>query len=119
MYSLGIPHEERKQVSFVDFRDDGYVVRKHVGLVGDGTEKSKKEFLLDVLRGYEEADNDFIVKSPVTWNDEWLHSYFYFNDTPPTKDVFLEVMSDYLAFEFEMKVKGKEYLFENKGDDDE
>ena len=33
---------QQKRVNFVNFSDDGYIVRKHVGLVGDGTEKSKR-----------------------------------------------------------------------------
>src|SRR5699024_4041275 len=49
VFTAGIPHNEKKRVKFVNFADDGYVVRKHIGLVGDGTEKSKKEFVLDVL----------------------------------------------------------------------
>jgi len=119
VFTAGIPHEERKQVSFVDFRDDGYVVRKHIGLVGDGTEKSKKEFLLDVLNGYEEADNDFIVKSPVTWKDEWLHSYFYFDDTIPSKDDFKKAIADYLSFEFKMRSYGRGSLFDDEGEEND
>jgi len=119
VFTAGVPHNEKKRVNFVNFSDDGYVVRKHVGLVGDGTEKSKKEFLLDVLNGYEDADTSFIVQSTITPEDEWLHSFYYFNDTPPTVEDFKQTMADYLSFEFDMRSHGRGYLFEEHGDKDE
>ena len=119
IFTAGVPHPERKRVNFVNFQDDGYVVRKHVGLVGDGSEKTKKEFLLDVLNGDEDADTSFIVKSAITWEDEWLHSFYYFNDIPPTAEDFKKTMADYLAFEFDMRAHGRGYLFDGSGDSDE
>jgi len=116
VFTAGIPHNEKKRVKFVNFADDGYVVRKHIGLVGDGTEKSKKEFLLDVLKEYEDADTSFIVQSTITAEDEWLHSFYYFNDTPPTVRDFKKTMADYLTFEFDMRSHGRGYLFSGKGD---
>ncbi|MBJ6153970.1 N-6 DNA methylase, partial [Staphylococcus aureus] len=47
IFTAGIPQDNKKRVNFINFSDDGYIVRKHVGLVGDGTEKSKKEYLLN------------------------------------------------------------------------
>ncbi|MCG1010378.1 N-6 DNA methylase [Salinicoccus sp. ID82-1] len=116
VFTAGIPHNEKKRVNFVDFSDDGYVVRKHVGLVGDGTEKSKKEFLLDVLKGYQDADTNFIVQSTASAEDEWLHSFYYFNDTPPTKDDFKLTMANYLTYQFDMRSHGKGHLFKRIGD---
>lgn len=113
IFTAGIPHPENKRVNFVDFSDDGYVVRKHVGLVGDGTEKSKKDFLFDVLNDNVDADTNFIVKSTVTWEDEWLHSFYYFNETPPTAEDFMQAMADYMTFEFDMRSHGRGYLFDS------
>lgn len=114
VFTAGEPHPNNKRVNFVDYSDDGYVVRKHIGLVGDGTEKSKKEHLLNVLNDYEDADTSFIVKSSITWEDEWLHSFYYFNDTPPELNDFEQTMADYLTFEFDMRSRGKGYLFDEK-----
>lgn len=114
VFTAGIPQEDKKRVNFVNFFDDGYVVRKHVGLVGDGTEKSKKEYLLNVLNDYEDADTNFLVKAPITWEDEWLHSFFYYNEEIPTDEDFEKTIADYLSFEFDMKLHGRGYLFDDE-----
>ncbi|WP_347090878.1 HsdM family class I SAM-dependent methyltransferase [Staphylococcus ureilyticus] len=114
IFNAGIPQDDKKRVNFVNFSDDGYVVRKHVGLVGDGTEKSKKEYLLNVLNDYEDADTNFLVKAPITWEDEWLHSFFYYNEEIPTEEDFEKTIADYLSFEFDMKLHGRGYLFDDE-----
>ncbi len=114
IFTAGIPQDDKKRVNFVNFSDDGYVVRKHVGLVGDGTEKSKKEYLLNVLNDYEDADTNFLVKAPITWEDEWLHSFFYYNEEIPTDEDFERTIADYLSFEFDMKLHGRGYLFDDE-----
>ena len=114
IFTAGIPQDDKKRVNFVNFSDDGYVVRKHVGLVGDGTEKSKKEYLLNVLNDYEDADTKFLVKSPITWEDEWLHSFFYYNEEIPTDEDFEKTIADYLSFEFDMNLHGRGYLFDDE-----
>lgn len=114
VFTAGIPQDDKKRVNFVNFSDDGYVVRKHVGLVGDGTEKSKKEYLLNVLNDYEDADTNFLVKAPITWEDEWLHSFFYYNEEIPTDEDFEKTIADYLSFEFDMKLHGRGYLFDDE-----
>lgn len=110
--TAGIKHPENKRVSFVNFEDDGYVVRKHVGLVGDGTEKGKKDYLLDVLNGNEDEGTAFIVKTIVKPEDEWLHSFYYFNDEIPLAEDFEKSIADYLTFEYDMSTHGRGYLFE-------
>lgn len=114
IFTAGIPQDDKKRVNFVNFSNDGYIVRKHVGLVGDGTEKSKKEYLLNVLNDYEDADTKFLVKSPITWEDEWLHSFFYYNEEIPTDEDFEKTIADYLSFEFDMKLHGRGYLFDDE-----
>lgn len=116
VFTAGKKHPKKKKVKFINFKDDGYVIKKHIGLVGDGTEKSKKKFLLDVLKGYETADTSFLVETTIKDTDEWLHSYYYFDDTPPTIDKFKQTMVDYLIFEFSMKAQNRDYLFNNDGD---
>ena len=52
-----------------------------------------------------------MLKSTVTSEDEWLHSFFYFNDDIPTDAEFEKVIGDYLSFEFSMIMQNREYLF--------
>jgi len=120
LFTAGKPHPASHKVAFVDFKDDGMTIRPHVGLVSDGTDKSKREYLLSVLRGDEDADSRFIVKSTVIADDEWLHSYFYFNDEPPTLDEFENTIADYLTWRVDMFTHGRgEFLVPKDGDPDD
>lgn len=119
IFTAGIKHPENKRVSFVNFEDDGYVVRKHVGLVGDGSEKGKRDHLLAVLAGDEDDSTAFIVKTTIKDNDEWLHSFYYFNDEIPSEDAFQKTVADYLIFKFDMMANGKGHLFVDEGEENE
>ncbi|MCE4045151.1 SAM-dependent methyltransferase [Lysinibacillus fusiformis] len=114
IFTSGIKHPTNKRVSFVNFEDDGYIVRKHVGLVGDGTEKGKKEHLLAVLNGDEDDSSSFIVKTTIESTDEWLHSFYYFNDNIPEEEDFENAVANFLTFRFDMISHGKGYLFEEE-----
>jgi type I restriction enzyme M protein len=112
------PHPKDKVCKFIDFRDDGYEVRAHVGLVEGDSAKDKKRHLLDVWDGRAEAPSKFCVESTVRPDDEWLHSFYYFNDEIPTDADFEKAIGDYLTFEFSMVMQNREYLFEDtKGGD--
>ncbi|MDT2824338.1 HsdM family class I SAM-dependent methyltransferase [Vagococcus lutrae] len=115
VFTAGVPHPENKRVSFINFEDDGFIVRKHVGLVGDGTEKGKREHLLNVLEGNEDDNTSFIVKTVIRDTDEWLHSFYYFNDDIPTDHDFENSIADYLTFYYDMQSHNRGYLFENEG----
>lgn len=119
VFEAGKPHDiERKKVKFINFEDDGFVVRKHIGLVDDGTAKEKKRFLFDVINGDEDDyTTKFMVKSTIQPEDEWLHSFYYFNDEIPTDADFEKTIADYLSFQFDMYTHGKGYLFEEKDDE--
>lgn len=54
-----------------------------------------------------------MVLSTVEADDEWLHSFYYFNEDIPTDADFEKTMADYLSFEFSMIAHGRGYLFEN------
>lgn len=113
------PHGPDKVCKFIDFRDDGYEVRAHVGLVEGDSAKDKKQHLLDVWFGNAEAPSKFCVDSTVTPKDEWLHSFYYFNDEIPTVADFEKAIGDYLTFEFSMVMQNREYLFEQNGGDED
>lgn len=117
IFKAGVPHHPDSSVKFIDFRDDGYVLQKHVGLVADETAKQKRDNLLKVvLHKARQIDNEpirtkYMVESPVTYEDEWLHSFFYFNDEIPTEEDFAKTIADYLTFEVNMITHGRGYLF--------
>lgn len=115
IFKAGEPHPENKKVKFVNFEDDGYVIRKHVGLTDDGSSGKKYQYLIDVLQGnIDDYKTKFMVKSTITSDDEWLHSFFYFNDELPTEADFEKTIADYLTFQFEMNVQGRGYLFNDE-----
>lgn len=111
------PHPEDKVCKFIDFRDDGYEVRAHIGLIEGDSAKDKRQHLLDVWFGRTEAASKFCVESTVKAEDEWLHSFFYFNDEIPADADFEKAIGDYLTFEFSMIMQNREYLFGQGGEE--
>ena len=111
MFTAYEPHPADKVCKFIDFRDDGYEVRPHIGLIEGDSAKDKRQHLLDVWRGHVEAPSKFCVESTAQPEDEWLHSFYYFNDEIPTEADFEKAIGDYLSFEFSMVMQNREYLF--------
>lgn len=105
------PQQPDAEAKFIDFKDDGYIVRQHVGLVAGKDVLDKKQHLLDVWEGQDEAPSAFCVKSTVRADDEWLHSFYYFNDEIPTEQDFDKAIADYLTFQVDMVGHGRGYLF--------
>lgn len=120
VFEAGKPHDiERKKVKFINFEDDGFVVRKHIGLIDDGSAKIKRQNLFDVINGDEENyTTKFMVKSTIQADDEWLHSFYYFNDEIPSDEEFEKTIADYLSFQFDMYTHGRGYLFEEVQDEE-
>lgn len=87
---------------------------KHIGLVEAPSAKDKKQHLLDVWFGRCKAPNSYCVYTTILPEDEWLHSFYYFNDEIPSEADFEKTMADYLTFEFNMITHGRGYLFEEK-----
>ena len=113
------PHHKNHIAKFIDFRDDGYEVRAHIGLIEGDTAKDKHQHLLDVWEGRIQAPSKFCVESTVEPDDEWLHSFYYFNDEIPTDEDFEKAIGDYLTFEFSMIMQNREYLFDGANEDEE
>lgn len=118
IFTAGIPHDAEYDVKFINFKDDGYKVAKHVGLVETNEAQDKKEKLLSVWKNEIEAPNEFCVKSTIKPEDEWLHSFYYFDDRPPVENDFIETVNDYLSFQVDMILHDRGYLFE-EGETDE
>ena len=118
IFTTGIPHDKDKSVKFINFENDGFEVQKHIGLVETISAKDKKQHLLDVWFDRIQAESRFCVETTIEADDEWLHSFYYFNDEIPTKADFEKVIADYLTFEVNMITHGRGYLFgvENSGE---
>ncbi len=108
------PHPNDKECKFIDFKDDGFKVAPHIGLIETEYAKDKKQHLLDVWFDRIEAPTQFCVKSTVEATDEWLHAFYYFNDEIPTEEDFDKTIADYLTFEFSMIAQGRGYLFDEE-----
>ena len=111
IFTVGIPHSNTKKAKFINFENDGYIVSKHIGLIDDGSAKDKKQHLLDVWNNEVEAPTKFCVRATVEDTDEWLHSFYYFNDQIPRDVDFEKTIADYLTFEVNMITHGRGYLF--------
>lgn len=111
IFTAGEPHLQSKECKFINFKNDGFKISPHIGLIETESAKDKKQHLLDVWFDRIEAETKFCVKTTIFPDDEWLHSFYYFNDEIPTEDEFDKVISDYLSFEFSMIMQNKKYLF--------
>lgn len=118
IFTVGESHLKDKECKFIDFKNDGYKVSPHIGLIETEQAKDKKQHLLDVWFDKIDAETSFCVKTTIESTDEWLHSFYYFSDEIPTDENFEKTISDYLTFEFSMIMEGREYLFHNPAIDD-
>lgn len=118
IFTTGVPHDKDKIVKFINFENDGFEVQKHIGLVETSYAKDKKSHLLDVWFDRIEAENKFCVKTTIEAEDEWLHSFYYFNDEIPSEEDFEKTIADYLTFEVNMITHGRGYLFGLKEDEE-
>jgi type I restriction enzyme M protein len=110
LFTAGRPHPDSKPVSFIDFRNDGMRVHPHVGLVSDGTYDSHRDHLFAVLSGDEVAPPSYVVKAQTTADEEWLQSFHFFNETPPTDDDLYRAFADYMSFEYALIARGRRDL---------
>lgn len=113
IFTAGEPHPSDKLCKFVDFRNDGYKVSPHIGLIETEQAKDRKQHLLDVWFDRIDAESKFCVSTTVDAVDEWLHSFYYFNDATPTHSEFDKTIGDYLSFEFSMIMQGRGGLFQD------
>lgn len=119
VFTAGEPHPARKLAKFINFEDDGFEVKKHLGLVETERARDKRQYLLDCWQGkISDFPSSFMVETTVEDTDEWLHSFYYYNDEIPTEADFMNSIADYLTFEFNMVTHGRGYLFERKGGDE-
>lgn len=118
IFTSGESHPKDKLCKFINFKEDGYKISPHIGLIETEKAKDRKQHLLDVWFDRIETTNNFCIKTRVDDFDEWLHSFYYFNEEIPTDEEFEKTVNDYLSFEFSMIMQNREYLFENKGNEE-
>lgn len=106
LFTAGRPHPAHNKVKFINFQNDGYKVQLHRGLMDDGTAVSRRKHLFDVLKGDVVESTRFIVRAEVTPDDEWLHSYFYFDDRIPSVDDFMQTVAGYVSWQVAMQIHG-------------
>ncbi len=111
IFTAGVPHHKDKVCKFINFEDDGYEVAKHIGLIETSGARDKKQHLLDVWFDHVDAETKFCVKTTIEADDEWLHSFYYFNDEIPSEKDFQNTIADYITFEVNMITHGRGYLF--------
>lgn len=107
-------HSEKKYCKFINYEDDGFVVSKHIGLVETERAKEKKAHLINCWLHDAPAESKFMVKTTIEPEDEWLHSFYYFNDEIPKCVDFEKTIGDYLTFEFNMIMQDRGYMFDNE-----
>ncbi len=113
VFTTGNKHPKDKLCKFINFEDDGFEVKKHVGLVETERAKDRRRYLLDCWRGKNaEYPTQFMIETTVDPDDEWIYSFYYFNDELPTDADFEKAIADYLSFEFSMIAQNKGYLFD-------
>lgn len=110
------PHPKNLYAKFINYKDDGFEVAPHIGLIPTNRVPERKKLLLECWKFNRPVTNDFMVRATVTPEDEWLHSFYYFNEEIPSDEEFEKTMADYLTFEFNMITHGRDYLFEKGGE---
>jgi len=55
------------------------------------------------------------VRTNIEDTDEWIHSFYYYNDEIPMEQDFIDSVADYMTFEFNMVAHGYTYLFSADG----
>jgi type I restriction-modification system DNA methylase subunit len=103
IFTAGIPQADQT-TNFIDFQNDGYSIRKHIGLIDNGFALERKKHLLRVLNPAinEPEHSEFIIRTEINGDDEWLHSFYYFNPQIPQRETFFEIVADYLTFKFQV-----------------
>lgn len=102
-----------KLTKLINFSDDGYSVIPKKGLIPNGTEKEKRDYLIDVVVNDKFAPENFMLKVNLTVDNEWLHNAHYTNPDKPTDADFMNAVADYIVFKQDMKLHGKGYLFDD------
>lgn len=64
----------------------------------------------------QDTESKYMVKTTIEPQDEWLHSFYYFNDEIPKEYEFEKTIGDYLTFELSILMQGRDYLLKKTQD---
>jgi len=119
VFNIGIPHNEKQMVKFIDFSNDGYTRQnrkksdQNVNLKNtDNAEERYDEIVNLVLYGRHYLkyfkDEDFIEATISLEGNDWTFSQHKKIDTVPTEEDFIKTVGDYLAWEIGRVLRGGE-----------
>ncbi|MCM1027013.1 MAG: SAM-dependent methyltransferase [Roseburia sp.] len=118
VFNVGIPHDERQMVKFIDFSNDGYTRQNRKKSSQDTNLKNTDH----ALERYEEVVNlvlygksylhyfteEEYVEDVITLEgNDWTFKQHQKVDTIPTKDDFKNVVKEYLAWKVSMIMEGE------------
>lgn len=113
IFTAKIPHDFEKNSKFINFENDGYHSQKNIGLIPTDFVEIERKKLLNCWHFDNNFGSKFSIFTKIENDDEWLHSFYYFNDEIPNDSDFEKTVDDYLVFEFNMIIQNREYLFKN------
>ena len=105
------PHPKDKICKFINFKDDGFKVSPHTGLLPTENVEDKKQHLLDVWFDRIEETSKFCIKTKIKFDDEWLHNFYYSNDNIPELKKITYNIGNNLTFKFNIIIQDKENYF--------
>lgn len=97
IFKVGFSHTSETYTKFIDFKNDGYVIKKHVGLIATDKAKEREKYLLNVFNGHIN-DYEMCINTNVTADDDWKFGLIQTPKIIPAK--LLDIISDYVSFTF-------------------
>jgi type I restriction enzyme M protein len=114
----GKPHDLKKQVKFIDFRNDGYKRTKR-GIIELDNPTQRYNDIIEIYKNGPTANvsntlwnlKQTVAMSVITSKgNDWNYDQYQKNDTKPTLQDFKKTISDYLAWEVSSILKADESL---------
>ncbi|MBQ1348658.1 MAG: hypothetical protein IIY58_04830, partial [Aeriscardovia sp.] len=123
IFTAGIPQPAKKKSKFISCSlenesyetvgRDGIRVRLRPSASRAEFEDEKRREIIDLWRSKGNLDAKHFIEVEPKPEEEWLHSFYYFNTDVPTEEDFEKTVGDYLSFQFSMIMQGRGYLFDN------
>jgi len=115
---IGIPHDQGKEVVFIDMSDDGYTRQNKkkatsaTNLKNSGDANGRYEEIIDIVLGRKKKTDYFkegiqVIRDTVSLEgNDWMFIQHKRIDTMPTEADFMRVVSNYLAWKADAVLKG-------------
>lgn len=116
VFEVGVPHDKKQDVKFIDFSNDGYTRQNRkkssqdVNLKNtDNANERYEEVLNLVLYGKKNlhylTEDEYIEDTISLEGDDWTFSQHKKIDTTPTESDFRKTVADYLAWKVSQVIK--------------